>query len=562
MSGAPRDDAISRPATLPFALAAVAGLASIALPGPSMDDTLVAVACGITAVVLLLGVLLVLRRRERWLVPLLALGYLVVVALLRHASEGGNSGFVPLLFLPIVWLAVFGTRRELIVGLVATAGAVLLPFVVYGDPQYPESALRSGLLLLMVGSLTGLTIQWLLAQARAARDLVSGILTTATETAIVAMDRDGTITLFNTGAERMLGYRAAEVVGSETLALILDADELTARACELGVEEGLEACFAVPRRDGAERRAWTCVRKDGARLQVSLTITVERDAHGDVSRFTAVGGDITERLRAEAALKTERDLTSTAIDTAATLIFVLDGEGRVIRFNQACERLTGMAAADVLGRAAWGVLVPPDDAERVRAQLSGVRPGGLPAAGREHVADRRRRPPPDRVVALVRPRRRWGDRHDREHRHRRHRSASLRGAAARLDRSPAGDPRVHAGGDLRQGSGGPLPRRQPGLAADRRCRGPDRARRCGAVPARRGAGAHARRRGGAADRAGGRARARVGRHDVPRRRLPAARRRRRHLRDRVGRDGHLGAPARAREAVAAVAREVASSWPT
>jgi PAS domain S-box-containing protein len=378
VSGAPHDAAISRPATLPFALAAVAGLASIVLPGPAMDDTLFLVACGITAIMLLLGVLLVLRSRERWLVLLLALGYLVVVALLRHASEGANSGFFPLLFLPIVWLAVFGTRRELIVGLVATAAAVLLPFVIYGDPKYPESALRSGLLLVMVGALTGLTIQWLLARARTARDLVSGILETATETAIVAMDRDGTITLFNTGAERMLGYRAADVVGSETLALIIDADELAARARELGVVEGVEACFAVPRREGSERRAWTCVRKDGARLHVSLTITVERDAGGDVNRYIAVGGDITERLQAEAALKSERDLTSTAIDTAATLVLVLDGEGRIIRFNQACERLTGRAAAEVLGRAAWEVLVPPEDAERERAQLAAVQPDDFP----------------------------------------------------------------------------------------------------------------------------------------------------------------------------------------
>ncbi len=365
---------------LPFALVAVAGLASVALPGPPMDATLFAVASAITAVMLGFGVLSVLRHRERWMIVILPFGYLVVAALLRHASEGSASGFLPLVLLPIVWLAVFGSRREMIAGLVAMAIALLVPFVVFGEPHYPPSALRSALLFVMVAALTGLTIQSLLDRERAARGRLAGILATATETSIIATDPRGTITLFNAGAERMLGYGADEVVGVVTPALIHDDGEVAERAAELGIEPGPEVFFVVPLREGAERRRWTYVRKDGERLAVSLAVTVERDDRGAVTGYLGVATDITARMRAQAALKAERDLTSAGIDTAGALVLVLDGGGRILRFNQACERLTGRAAEDVLGRRPWDMLVPPEDADALRALITEARPEQFPMA--------------------------------------------------------------------------------------------------------------------------------------------------------------------------------------
>ena len=81
---------------LPFALAAVAGLASVALPGPALDRAVPhrlrasRPACSSSAC------WRHLRHRERWLIGVLPLGYLVVAALLRHASAGSASGFLSL----------------------------------------------------------------------------------------------------------------------------------------------------------------------------------------------------------------------------------------------------------------------------------------------------------------------------------------------------------------------------------------------------------------------------------------------------------------------------------
>ena len=90
---------------------------------------------------------------------------------------------------------------------------------------------------------------------RANRDRLSGVLSAATGNAIVATDLSGTITVFNPGAERMLGYRAEEVVGSATPALFLAPDELADQAAALGIEPTFAAFTGAHRRRGRGRRA-------------------------------------------------------------------------------------------------------------------------------------------------------------------------------------------------------------------------------------------------------------------------------------------------------------------
>jgi PAS domain S-box-containing protein len=370
-----------RPAMLPFAVAAVAGLASVVLPGPSVDRGLLAVACAVAAAMLVAGPVLVAGHRERWLIGILPLAYLVVVALLRHASGGTATGFAVLALLPTVWLGVFGTRRQLIVGLVALALSLLVPFAVFGQPHYPPSALRSALLSLMVATLTGLTMQRLLAEVRAGRDRLANVLNAATETAIVAVHASGTpITLFNRGAERMLGYDAEEVVGVASPGLFLDRTEIGERAAQLGVKPGHEVFVSIPRREGEETRQWTFVCKDGRRLRVSMTVTVQHDAQGAVTGFLGVATDVTERVAAQAALRAERDVFTAGIDTAGALILVLDGTGTIVTFNRACERLTGRSARDMIGRRTWEVLAPPETAEAVSREFAAMRPETFPVS--------------------------------------------------------------------------------------------------------------------------------------------------------------------------------------
>ena len=215
----------------------------------------------------------------------LSLAYLGLVGLMRQAGDGPSAGFLPLVILPAVWLALYGSRRQLLIALGATALVLLVPWALIGGERYPASTLRSALLVLVVAALAGLTIQRLLGEVRATRDRLAGVLAAATGNAIIAMDLDGTITVFNPGAERMLGYRADEVVGAARPELMLDLDELAAIAAEFGVEPEFASFVARAARDETESRELTYVRKDGTRLRVSQRLTVERDADGHVDRL-------------------------------------------------------------------------------------------------------------------------------------------------------------------------------------------------------------------------------------------------------------------------------------
>jgi PAS domain S-box-containing protein len=147
--------------------------------------------------------------------------------------------------------------------------------------------------------------------------LLASVLKSATELSIIATDPEGLITLFNTGAEQMLGYRADELVGLSTPALLHLQDEVIERGRELSAEFGCEvAGFRVfvhkAEIDGAERRKWTYVRKDGTELPVTLIVTPIRDDTGVISGYLGIAQDITERLQYESALRESKAVAEAA----------------------------------------------------------------------------------------------------------------------------------------------------------------------------------------------------------------------------------------------------------
>jgi diguanylate cyclase (GGDEF)-like protein len=101
----------------------------------------------------------------RWRVAALAYGYLVVIALLRVA--GGASGVSAMMLLPVCWVALFGTRRELWCLLFGVALLCLLPLVVVGGRHYPSSAWRIGILFVTLSGVVGTTVQSLVIRSRA-----------------------------------------------------------------------------------------------------------------------------------------------------------------------------------------------------------------------------------------------------------------------------------------------------------------------------------------------------------------------------------------------------------
>jgi PAS domain S-box-containing protein len=137
---------------------------------------------------------------------------------------------------------------------------------------------------------------------------LQAVLDAATESLVVATDRNGRVTLFNTGAERMLGYTAEEVVGKETPMLWHLESEVTERiAAQPGgagrTPEGIDLFARLVRQDGNAPEVWTFVRKDGKRRTGSLVVTKIFREDGEIVGYLGMAQDITERKAVEDQLR-------------------------------------------------------------------------------------------------------------------------------------------------------------------------------------------------------------------------------------------------------------------
>ena len=183
--------------------------------------------------------------------------------------------------------------------------------------------------------------------------------------AIVSTDVNGLITSFNPAAEKLLGWSAAEVVGKVIPGMFLSPEEITVRARLLSeklgrpIAAGFEALVAEARAGLPSEAEWTCLRKDGGRLPVLLSITALRDEPGGIFGFAGLATDITERRKADARLQ-ERDvqyrlLFENMVTGFALHEIICDDQGRPVDYrylevNPAFERLTGLAARDLVGK--------------------------------------------------------------------------------------------------------------------------------------------------------------------------------------------------------------------
>jgi len=137
--------------------------------------------------------------------------------------------------------------------------------------------------------------------------LQSAILTSA-DLSLIATDEHGIIQLFNVGAERMLGYRAAEVLNRVQPSAFKDPQELLARASalseELGVpiEPGFHALSYKASRGIEDIHEMTWICKEGQRVQVVVSVTALRDDYGCIIGYLLIGTDNSVRKRVELAL--------------------------------------------------------------------------------------------------------------------------------------------------------------------------------------------------------------------------------------------------------------------
>jgi PAS domain S-box-containing protein len=172
----------------------------------------------------------------------------------------------------------------------------------------------------------------------------------------IATDASGVIQIFNVGAERMLGYTAAEVMNRITPADISDPQELIARAKALSIElgtpitPGFEALVFKASRGIEDIYELTYIRKDGTRFPAVVSVTALRDAEDAIIGYLLIGTDNTARKRAEEALLKAGALQSAIFNSANFSSIATDASGVIQIFNVGAERMLGYAAADVMNK--------------------------------------------------------------------------------------------------------------------------------------------------------------------------------------------------------------------
>ena len=211
------------------------------------------------------------------------------------------------------------------------------------------------------------------AAAVAARDALATVLDATTQYAIIGTDADGLITVFNGGAERMLGYAAADVVGRHSPALFHDPEELARLAEEFGIPVESVLGHGTRRRD-TDTRDWTLVRSDGVKLPVSLAITAIRAADGTLTGYLGIGRDITAERRAARELRDAEERFRNAFDQAPIGKALVSPDGRFTRVNSALCSILGYSEHELLGTTFQALTHPDDleaDLEHVRRMLAG-----------------------------------------------------------------------------------------------------------------------------------------------------------------------------------------------
>jgi PAS domain S-box-containing protein len=192
----------------------------------------------------------------------------------------------------------------------------------------------------------------------------------------IATDAKGVIQIFNVGAERMLGYSAADVLNKNTPADISDPQELIARARALSVElgtpitPGFEALVFKASRGIEDIYELTYIRKDGSRFPAVVSVTALRDAQDAIIGYLLIGTDNTarkqieeERMKLDQRLRDQHFYTRSLIESNIDALMTTDPRGIITDVNKQTEALTGCTRDELIGAPFKNYFTDPRRAE-------------------------------------------------------------------------------------------------------------------------------------------------------------------------------------------------------
>ncbi|HSZ54631.1 MAG TPA: PAS domain S-box protein [Tepidisphaeraceae bacterium] len=231
------------------------------------------------------------------------------------------------------------------------------------------------------GELLVLAMEDVTARKRAEEELLkagalqSAIFNSANFSSI-ATDEKGVIQIFNVGAERMLGYTAAEVMNKITPADISDPAEVIMRAKALSAElktpitPGFEALVFKASRGIEDIYELTYIRKDGSRFPAIVSVTALRDDQNAIIGYLLIGTDNTarkqvedERMQLDQRVRDQQFYTRSLIESNIDALITTDPRGIITDVNKQMEALTGCTRDELIGAPFKDYFTDPERAE-------------------------------------------------------------------------------------------------------------------------------------------------------------------------------------------------------
>ena len=201
------------------------------------------------------------------------------------------------------------------------------------------------------------------------------VLDSATQIAIIATDIEGMITVFNTGAENLLQYRAEEVIGKATPEIFLLESEMQAHNNALIAQRGQEirgheVLLEYARQGRKEQLECTYIKKDGSPFPVVLSISGLRDSDETLNGALCIAMDVTEKKLSEKALAESEQNYRFLIDNIPNIVFKGYADGTIDFFDDKIEDLTGYSRDLFASRKMnWFDLIVEEDLPYVREKF-------------------------------------------------------------------------------------------------------------------------------------------------------------------------------------------------
>jgi PAS domain S-box-containing protein len=286
-------------------------------------------------------------KKNPHLIPgLIAVSTAASLLLNWYGLTRGITNVLPhLLYIPIILAAYYYPRRGVLFTAVLSAMyGVLVLGVGSPPPDVIVAALARVVVFIVISAVVSFLAGRMQQDARMCLRFVS--MVESSNDAVVGKTLDGIITDWNSGAERLYGYTAPEILG-KPISLLTPPDRPDDMPLLIGMIQSGEPIG---------RYETDRITKDGRRIQVSLSLSPIKDADGTIIGFSTSTHDITERKQMQDEILRAKNEWERTFDAVPDLISIIDREHRIVRVNKSMADRLGIRPEDAIGRTCYEIV--------------------------------------------------------------------------------------------------------------------------------------------------------------------------------------------------------------